>query len=126
MEIAKPVLAALLVSAIASVMSGLAGATVVASSSQLPVEGALPSLAAATGWLNSMPLTSAGLRGKVVLIAFWNYSCINWLRQLPYLQAWAEKYRNQGLVVIGVHSPEFAFEQDVDKVRRAAKSLKVD
>ncbi len=71
---------------------------------QLPIEGELPSLGSATEWLNSQPLT-AGLRGKVVLINVWTYTCINWLRSLPYVRAWAEKYKNQGLVVIGVHSP---------------------
>ena len=93
---------------------------------QLPIEGELPSLGGATGWLNSPPLTAAGLRGKVVLIDVWTYTCINWLRTLPYVRAWAEKYRNQGLVVIGVHSPEFAFEKNVDNVRRAAKDMRVD
>ncbi|MEP7041996.1 MAG: thioredoxin family protein [Dokdonella sp.] len=93
---------------------------------ELPIEGRLPSLGGATGWLNSPPLTAAGLRGKVVLIDFWTYSCINWLRTLPYTRAWADKYRDQGLVVIGVHSPEFEFEKNVDNVRRAAKDMKVD
>ena len=93
---------------------------------QLPVEAALPSLGGATGWLNSQPLTAAGLRGKVVLIDVWTYTCINWLRQLPYVRAWAEKYKERGLVVIGVHSPEFAFEKNVDNVRRAAKDMRVD
>jgi thiol-disulfide isomerase/thioredoxin len=93
---------------------------------RLPIEGAMPSLDGATGWLNSQPLTAAGLRGKVVLIDFWTYTCINWLRSLPYVRAWAERYRDQGLVVIGVHAPEFAFERDVDNVRRAAKDTRVD
>jgi thiol-disulfide isomerase/thioredoxin len=93
---------------------------------QLPIEGELPSLRGATEWLNSSPLTAAGLRGKVVLIDVWTYTCINWLRTLPYVRAWAEKYKNQGLVVIGVHSPEFAFEKNVDNVRRAAKDMRVD
>jgi thiol-disulfide isomerase/thioredoxin len=93
---------------------------------QLPIEGELPSLGSATGWLNSPPLTAAGLRGKVVLIDFWTYTCINWLRQLPYVRAWAEKYKDRGLVVIGVHAPEFAFEKDIANVRRAAKNLRVD
>jgi thiol-disulfide isomerase/thioredoxin len=92
---------------------------------QLPIEGELPSLGSATEWLNSPPLTAAGLRGKVVLVDFWTYTCINWLRSLPYVRAWAEKYKNQGLVVIGVHSPEFAFEKNLDNVRRAAKDMKV-
>jgi thiol-disulfide isomerase/thioredoxin len=93
---------------------------------QLPIEGELPSLGRATEWLNSPPLTASGLRGKVVLIDFWTYTCINWLRTLPYVRAWAEKYKNQGLVVIGVHAPEFAFEKNLDNVRRAAKDMRVD
>jgi thiol-disulfide isomerase/thioredoxin len=93
---------------------------------QLPVEGEFPSLGGATEWLNSQPLTAAGLRGKVVLIDVWTYTCINWLRSLPYVRAWAEKYKNQGLVVIGVHAPEFAFEKNIDNVRRAAKDMKVN
>src|SRR6266700_8413907 len=90
-----------------------------------PIEGALPSLDGATEWLNSPPLTAAGLRGKVVLVDIWTYTCINWLPTLPYVRAWAEKYRNQGLVVIGVHSPEFAFEKNVSNVRRAVQDMKV-
>jgi thiol-disulfide isomerase/thioredoxin len=93
---------------------------------QLPVEGELPSLGGATEWLNSQPLTAAGLRGKVLLVDFWTYSCINWRRSVPYVRAWAEKYKNQGLVVIGVHAPEFAFEKNVTNVRRAAKDINVD
>jgi thiol-disulfide isomerase/thioredoxin len=93
---------------------------------QLPIEGDLPSLGSATEWLNSQPLTAASLRGKVVLVDFWTYTCINWLRSLPYVRAWAEKYKNQGLVVIGVHAPEFAFEKNVDNVRRAAKDMRVE
>src|SRR5919109_1781642 len=85
----------------------------------------LHSLGRATGWLNSPPLTADGLRGKVVLIDFWTYTCINWIRQLPYVRAWDEKYRDRGLVVIGVHSPEFAFERNLDNVRRAAKDMSV-
>jgi thiol-disulfide isomerase/thioredoxin len=92
---------------------------------QLPVEGNLPSLGGATLWLNSEPLTAAGLRGKVVLVEFWTYTCINWLRQLPYVRAWAEKYKDAGLVVIGVHTPEFAFEKDLDNVRRASMDMRV-
>jgi thiol-disulfide isomerase/thioredoxin len=93
---------------------------------QLPIEGELPSLGGATGWLNSPAVTAAGVRGKVVLIDFWTYTCINWLRTLPYVRAWAEKYKSQGLVVIGVHTPEFAFEKDVDNVRRATKDMRVN
>jgi thiol-disulfide isomerase/thioredoxin len=93
---------------------------------RLPIEGQLPSLGGATGWLNSPPLTAADLRGKVVLVEFWTYTCINWLRSLPYVRAWAEKYKDQGLVVIGVHAPEFEFEQNIDNVRRAATAMRVD
>src|SRR5437016_5211801 len=92
----------------------------------LAVEGELPSLGGAGGWLNSQPLTAAGLRGKVGLVEFWTYTCINWRRTLPYVRAWAERYKDQGLVVIGVHSPEFEFEKDVDNVRREAKDMRVD
>jgi thiol-disulfide isomerase/thioredoxin len=86
---------------------------------RLPVEGELASFEGATGWLNSPPLTPAGLRGKVVLVNFWTYTCVNWLRQLPYVRAWDGKYAGQGLVVIGVHTPEFGFEHDPDNVQRA-------
>jgi thiol-disulfide isomerase/thioredoxin len=92
---------------------------------RLPVEGELPSFEGATGWLSSPPLTAAGLRGQVVLVNFWTYTCINWLRQLPYIRAWAEKYADHGLVVIGVHTPEFGFEHDVDNVRHAVKDRTV-
>ena len=78
----------------------------------------MPSLAGAVEWLNSPPLTREGLKGKVVLVDFWTYSCINCLRAIPYVRAWAEKYKDQGLVVIGVHAPEFAFEKNIDNVRR--------
>ena len=88
---------------------------------QVADQSALASLERANAWLNSPPLTPEALRGKVVLVDFWTYTCINWRRTLPYVRAWAEKYRNQGLVVIGVHAPEFAFEKNVDNVRRAAK-----
>ena len=92
---------------------------------QLPVEATMPSLDGATGWLNSPPLPAADLRGHVVLVNFWTYTCINWLRTLAYLRAWAHKYRDHGLVVIGVHTPEFDFEHDPDNVRRAATDLAV-
>src|SRR6266540_4324394 len=92
---------------------------------RLPVEGELPSFGGATGWLNSPPLTVAGLRGKVVLVDFWTYTCINWLRQLPYVRAWAGKYSGQGLVVVGVHTPEFAFEGNVENVSRAVREMRV-
>src|SRR6267142_4108756 len=79
-------------------MFGFAVQPMTAAAVQLPIEGELPSLGSATEWLNSQPLTAAGLRGKVVLIDFWTYTCINWLRSLPYVRAWAEKYKDQGLV----------------------------
>ena len=101
-------------------------ATMHPAAAQLPVEGSLPSLGGATGWLNSPPLTAADLRGNVVLVNFWTYTCINWLRTLPYVRAWAEKYTDQGLVVIGVHTPEFDFEHDLDNVRQQVKDLRVD
>jgi thiol-disulfide isomerase/thioredoxin len=94
-------------------------------SARLPDEGELPSFEYATGWLNSQPLTPAGLRGKVVLVNFWTYTCINWLRQLPYIRAWAEKYSSHGLVVIGVHTPEFSFEHDASNVRQAIQDMKI-
>src|SRR5919206_3315568 len=93
---------------------------------QLPIEGELPSFSGATAWLNSPPLSAADLRGKVVLIDFWTYTCINWLRTLPYVRAWAEKYKEHGVVVIGVHTPEFSFEHDLENVRRAARDMQVE
>ena len=92
----------------------------------LPVEGHLPSFDGATGWLNSEPLTPDGLRGRVALVDFWTYTCVNWLRTLPYVRAWAEKYADQGLTIIGVHTPEFGFEHDVENVRAQAKDLRVE
>jgi thiol-disulfide isomerase/thioredoxin len=92
----------------------------------LPFEGRLAEFDGATDWLNSLPLTPADLRGKVVLVDFWTYTCINWLRTLGYVRAWAERYEELGLVVIGVHTPEFPFEHDVDNVRRAAADMRVD
>ena len=91
----------------------------------LPFEGELPSLDGATGWLNSPPLTAAGLRGHPVLVDFCTYTCINWIRSLPYVRAWAAKYADQGLVVLGVHTPEFAFERSAGNVRRAVRDLRV-
>ncbi len=90
---------------------------------QLPVEGQMPPLDGAVQWLNSGPLTAEQLKGKVVLVDFWTYSCINCLRAIPYVKAWAEKYKDQGLVVIGVHSPEFAFEKNVDNVKKPISDL---
>ena len=92
----------------------------------LPNEGEMPALDGATAWLNSAPLTPQDLRGKVVLVDFWTYSCINCLRALPYVSGWYEKYKDHGLVVIGVHAPEFAFEKDIVNVRRAVADLHID
>jgi cytochrome c biogenesis protein CcdA/thiol-disulfide isomerase/thioredoxin len=103
-------------------MSGNA-MTASASAADLPVEGQLPDLSGATAWLNSPPLTPAALRGKVVLVDFWTYSCINCLRALPYVKTWYARYRDQGLVVIGVHAPEFAFEKNEANVTRAVHDL---
>ena len=97
-----------------------------ASTSQLAVQGNMPLLDGAVAWLNSKPLKVSDLRGKVVLVEFWTYTCINWRRQMPYVRAWAEKYRDKGLVVIGVHSPEFAFEKDLENVGRATKEIGVE
>jgi thiol-disulfide isomerase/thioredoxin len=88
-------------------------------------EGHMPELGGALGWLNSAPLTSKSLRGKVVLVDFWTYTCINSLRPLPYIKAWAEKYKGAGLVVIGVHTPEFSFEKERANVKDAVRTLKV-
>src|SRR5688572_4514120 len=91
----------------------------------LPDEGNLPSFGGATGWLNSQPLTPDGLRGKVVLVEFGTYTCINWLRTLPYVRAWTEKYQGHGLVTIVVHTPEFEFEKDAENVRWAVDDMKI-
>jgi cytochrome c biogenesis protein CcdA/thiol-disulfide isomerase/thioredoxin len=91
----------------------------------LPIEGQLPSLDGATEWLNTKPLTADDLKGKVVLIDFWTYSCINCLRAIPHVRAWADKYKDHGMVVIGVHAPEFAFERNVDNVKKALSALKI-
>jgi cytochrome c biogenesis protein CcdA/thiol-disulfide isomerase/thioredoxin len=95
-------------------------------SKALPCEGSLPSLAGAVEWLNSPPLTPEQLKGKVVLVDFWTYSCINCLRSIPYVRAWADKYKDQGLVVIGVHAPEFAFEKSIGNVKQAVAKLRID
>jgi hypothetical protein len=86
----------------------------------------MPSLGGATGWLNSEPLGSAELEGRVVLFNFWTLTCINWLRQEPYVRAWSQAYRDDGLVVIGVHTPEFSFEHEIDRVRQATKERAID
>jgi thiol-disulfide isomerase/thioredoxin len=105
--------------------SGDGGVTqeTVATAIQLPVQGELPSFAGASAWLNSPALSAAELRGSVVLVNFFTYTCINSRRALPYLRAWAETYKDHGLVVIGVHTPEFGFEKEIENVRRAAREL---
>jgi thiol-disulfide isomerase/thioredoxin len=90
------------------------------------VNSELSSLKNAEGWINSPPLTASALKGKVVLIQFCTYTCINWLRTLPHVRAWAEKYKEKGLVVIGVHTPEFPFEKNIDNVRQAIKNMNID
>jgi thiol-disulfide isomerase/thioredoxin len=92
----------------------------------LTTEGHLPALSGASAWLNSPPLTPEGLRGRPVVVQFWTYTCINWLRTLPAVRAWAARYRDQGLVVIGVHSPEFPFERDLDNVRWAVREMAIE
>lgn len=94
--------------------------------STLPVENTIPNLNGATQWLNSPPLSMESLRGKVVLVDFWTYSCINCIRALPYVRAWADKYKDQGLVVVGVHAPEFAFEKNIANVTKAVADLKIN
>src|SRR5215469_4043103 len=133
MIIARKLLAT---SACSAIVLLLSGASVVrvdqeaqpmrATTAQLKIEGELPALDGAIEWINSPPLTLSGLRGKVVLVDFWTSTCINWRRTLPYLRAWAEKYKDRGLVVIGVHTPEFSFEKDLDNVRRNARAESVD
>jgi thiol-disulfide isomerase/thioredoxin len=90
------------------------------------VHETLPSFAGAVEWRNSKPLTPAALRGNVVLVQFWTYTCVNWLRTLPYVRAWAEKYKGKGLVVIGVHTPEFGFEKNLDNIDRAMKEMRIE
>jgi len=85
-----------------------------------------PSFSGAVEWLNSKPLTATDLRGKVVVVEFWTYTCVNWLRTLPYVRAWAQKYKDEGLVVIGVHTPEFGFEANLDNIRLAMKEMRID
>jgi thiol-disulfide isomerase/thioredoxin len=86
----------------------------------------MPTLAGATGWLNSEPLGRAELRGRAVLVDFWTLTCINWLRTEPYIRAWSQAYRDDGLIVIGVHTPEFSFEHDLERVRQATKDMAID
>jgi thiol-disulfide isomerase/thioredoxin len=108
-------------------MKGLLLATFLATAMSAPTRTSeLASLSSATEWINSPPLTAERLQGKVVLVQFWTYSCVNWLRTLPYIRAWEQKYRARGLVVIGVHAPEFGFEKQLTNVRWAAENLRVD
>jgi thiol-disulfide isomerase/thioredoxin len=89
-------------------------------------ESRLPTFDGATGWLNTEPLTAADLHGKVVLVDFWTYTCINWIRTLPYIRSWAQTYGSHGLVVVGVHTPEFNVEHNVERVSRAAQTMRVE
>jgi thiol-disulfide isomerase/thioredoxin len=143
MKIRKLLLVALLATAIGGPIAGVVGDTSMAQptttspgirvpflhglfTGQRSGQSQLASLERANEWLNSPPLTASALRGKVVLVDVWTYTCINWLRTVPHVRAWAEKYRDQGLVVIGVHAPEFSFEKDLNNVRRAVKDLRID
>ena len=90
------------------------------------VVSTLPPFTGAVAWFNSKPLTPAELRGKVVLVQFWTYTCVNWSRTLPYVRAWAEKYKDKGLVVVGVHTPEFGFEKNLDNIREAMKQMRIE
>lgn len=119
------VIAALFTSMIGKAASTRASDEQAAGTTRLAVESNMPRLDGATAWINSQPLTASYLRGKVVLIEFWTYTCINWRRQLPYVRVWADKYRDKGLVVIGVHTPEFEFEKNIDNVRRLTKEIGV-
>jgi thiol-disulfide isomerase/thioredoxin len=115
----------LAVSALVAGAAALLTASWRAGSPALAVEGQLPDLGGAIGWLNSSPLSAKALRGKVVLVDFWTYTCINSLRPLPYIRAWADKYKQAGLVVIGVHTPEFSFEKERANVETAVRGLNV-
>jgi thiol-disulfide isomerase/thioredoxin len=118
-----------MVTTFAATQFGMIGCTTqhaTSTTTELPIEGEIPSLDDAKTWLNSQPLTVDELRGNVVLINFCTYTCINWLRQLPYVRAWAEKYQDQGLVVLGVHTPEFEFEKDINNVRRALTDMNIN
>ena len=106
-------------------LAGVIAAPVAARAERKGRAQPMPSLDGATGWLNSPPLSAAALRGNVVLVDFCTYTCINWLRELPYVRAWAGKYKDRGLVVLGVHTPEFEFEKDLDNVRRAVRVMEI-
>jgi cytochrome c biogenesis protein CcdA/thiol-disulfide isomerase/thioredoxin len=107
-------------------MTGTMMMSASASKDGLPVEGELPGFEGAVSWLNSPALTAEGLRGKVVLVDFWTYSCINCVRTFPYLRTWYERYKDHGFVIVGVHSPEFAFEKDENNVRRAVREFRIE
>src|SRR5262245_3509525 len=109
---------------VAALLAGVAPISA-AQDAKLPVEGVAPGFSRASGWLNSPALAANDLRGKVVLVEFLTYTCINWLRTMPYVRAWAEKYKDRGLIVVGVHTPEFPFEMDLDNVRRAVKEMQI-
>jgi thiol-disulfide isomerase/thioredoxin len=131
MKAHRLLLTAMSVWAIAACNSGVANdanglRTLAPGSVRLQAEGDMPSLDGAIKWLNSPPLSTADLRGKVVVVEFWTYTCVNWRRTLPYVRAWGKRYGNQGLVIIGVHTPEFDFEKDLDNVRRATKEMEID
>ena len=142
MKISKPLVAAVFAIAVGAPIGAFLGGTSMAQPTtstgvrvpflhgffniQTTGQSELASLERANEWLNSPPLSAAALRGKVVVVDFWTYTCINWLRTLPYVRAWHEKYRHQGLVVIGVHAPEFSFEKNRDNVRWAVKDMRID
>jgi thiol-disulfide isomerase/thioredoxin len=115
----------LFASTLACAIGSIASAQESFSVKPLPIKGRMPLLKGAVSWVNSPPLAAGSLRGKVVLVQFWTYSCINWLRTLPYLRAWHEKYGEKGLVVVGVHSPEFEFEKDPENVRWAVQEMQI-
>ncbi|MFL6283406.1 MAG: thioredoxin family protein [Pyrinomonadaceae bacterium] len=117
--------AAMTVAAVPFGVNGCAARRTARAEVELPVESEMPSLEGATAWLNSPPLTTDSLRGKVALFQFCTYTCINWLRTLPYVRAWDDKYKGRGLTIIGVHTPEFPFEKDLDNVRHALKEMRV-
>jgi thiol-disulfide isomerase/thioredoxin len=119
-------LVAALAALVASIAIPIASPMRTSAEDKSMVSDTLPSLAGAVEWLNSRPLNWTALRGKVVLVQFWTYTCVNWLRTLPYVRAWAEKYKDKGLVVIGVHTPEFPFEKNVDNVRRAIREMGIE
>src|SRR5499426_1046199 len=140
MKINKLLVAAVLAIAIGAPIAGFLGERNVAQPTSTEVllpflhgypagqaapQAELASLERASEWLNSPPLTPSALRGKVVLVDFWTYTCINWLRTLPHVRAWAERYKDRGLVVLGVHTPEFSFEEDLANVRRSVEQMRI-